>query len=377
MHRLASILLVGLLGACASPSDGPTVRDVNNARVPGTNERIPVVDLADAPFEAMNPTPIAYTTSGPGLSQFRSSGAVDERLRPGDVIEVTIIDTGEEGLFSPTASGTLNLGRFTVDQAGFVTLPFVGRQRVVDSSPVALQNRIVNGLRGSAVNPEAVVTVVEKPTSSVIVNGSVRAAGRVPLSSNGERILDAIALAGGAESAPGATNVTLVRGNQRAATSLARILEHSNQNVHLQPGDQIFVEGGAPSFTAFGAFKSTGEFEFETGKLSLSQALARAGGLLDDRANARNVFLVRNQQFYDAGAVASAAKSPGGPLVSEKPVIYRIDMRNIANLALMQRFQMQDGDLLYATNANMADFGKLLTIFQQTPPLPAAPPPGN
>jgi polysaccharide export outer membrane protein len=55
------------------------------------------------------------------------------RLRPGDVIEVTILDRTEEGLMSAADSRALNLGRFTVDHAGFVTLPFVGRPRVVES----------------------------------------------------------------------------------------------------------------------------------------------------------------------------------------------------------------------------------------------------
>lgn len=379
--RIAGMIVVvvaGLLSACASPSDGPTVQDVTNARVPGTNERIPVIDLANAPVEALNPSMVARTTSGPGLTQFQGSGAADERLRPGDVIDVTILDTGEEGLFSPTATGTLNLGRFTVDQAGFVTLPFVGRQRVVDSSPAALQSRIVAGLRGSAVNPDAVVTVVDKPSASVTVNGNVRAAGRFPLTSNRERVLDAIALAGGTDAAPGSAGVTLLRNNQRASTTLDRVMSESNQNVHLQPGDQIFIEGSAASFTAFGAFKSTGEFEFEPGKMNLSQGIARAGGLLDDRANARNVFLIRNQQVYDASAAfASAGKTPGGPLVRAQPVVYRINMRDISNLVLMQNFPMQAGDILYATNANMADFGKLLTVFQKAPALPAAPLPGN
>ena len=372
MRKLAPVFLAALLGACASPSAGPTVGDIQNARLPGSNQQIPIVALADAPFEAVTPTPIGYTAAGEGLSRFGGSGSSDERLRPGDVIEVSILDTGEDGLMSPTDSKMLNLGRFTVDQSGFVTLPFVGRQRVVDSSPEALQNRIVTGLRGSAVNPQAVVSVVDKPTSSVTVNGGVRSAGRFPLTSNRERILDALALAGGAESAPGATTVSLIRGSQKASVPLDRIMAEDRQNVRLLPGDQVFVEGNAPSFTAFGAFKSTGEFDFETGKLTLAQALARAGGLLDDRANARNVYLFRNQPVY-----AAAGKSPGQPLVTVRPVIYRVDLRDVVNFALMQQFQMRDGDILYATNANMVDAAKLLTVFQKSAPLPAAPPPGN
>jgi len=41
----------------------------------------------------------------------------------------------------------------------------------------------------------------------------------------------------------------------------------------------------------------------------------------------------------------------------------------------MQAFQMQDGDILYASNAPMVNAAKLLTVLQKSPPLPAAPEP--
>ncbi|UIY31316.1 hypothetical protein LZK73_29540 (plasmid) [Neorhizobium galegae] len=71
--------------------------------------------LANAPMEPFNPAPLGYSATDQGLSVLRSTGFADSRLRRGDVIEVTILDTGEEGMFSSTQSKTLNLGRFTVD----------------------------------------------------------------------------------------------------------------------------------------------------------------------------------------------------------------------------------------------------------------------
>lgn len=376
MRKLVQVAFVILLGACARPSDGPNASNIRNASLPGTNEKIPVVELSDAPLGYMAATANIPLSSDTGLSAFRSGGYVDTRLRRGDVIDVTILDTGEEGLLSTTSSKTLNLGRFTVDEGGFVTLPFVGKQRVLESSPEALQSRIVNGLRGSAVNPQAVVTVLERPSSGITVNGAVRAPGRFPLTSRKERITDVVALAGGAAGDPGATTVTLMRGNQRGSAMLDRIMADSRQNVYLLPDDQLFVEGDAPSFMALGAFKSAGEFEFEKGKLSLAQALGRAGGLLDDRADARNFYVFRNQPVYSDTASVTAGKNPGAPFVTTKPVIYRVNLKDVSNFALMQQFQMQDGDMIYASNANMVDFAKLLTVFQKSVPTAAAPQPG-
>ncbi|MGO7638173.1 polysaccharide biosynthesis/export family protein [Rhizobium leguminosarum] len=376
MRKLAPLVLVAVLSACARPSDGPTAGGFYNATAPQSNERIPVVRLSEAPMGPVAATPLAYAATDPGLSLMRSSGFADTRLRRGDVIEVTILDTGEEGLFSSTQSKTLNLGRFTVDSTGNVTLPFVGKQRVVDSSTEALQTRIVTGLKGSAVNPQAVVTVVDRPSSGITVNGDVRAAGRFPLTARKERVLDAVALAGGASSAPGSATVTLMRGKQRATVPLQRVIDDNKQNVYLLPDDQIYIDKDSPTFTAFGAFKSVGEFEFEPGRLTLAQALGRAGGLLDDRADARNFYVLRNQPVYTQVAAANA-KTPVPAVVSIKPVIYRVDLKDVSNLALMQRFQMMDGDIIYASNASLVDFAKLFNVYQKSVPTAAAPIPGS
>lgn len=376
MRGLLPVVICVVLSACARPSDGPNVSDIYNAKVAGTNERIQVVELARAPMGVTSSAPLSYFPSDKGLSTMHSGGYMDQRLRRGDVIEVTIIDTGEEALFSSANSKTLNLGRFTVDSSGAVTLPFVGRQRVLESTPESLQAQIVNGLRGTAVNPQAIVTVVEKPTSGIVVNGDVRAAGRFPLTARKERVLDAIALAGGASSAPGSTTITLMRGKQRVNVPLARLLEDDSQNVYLLPNDQVFVESDSPTFTAIGAFKSAGEFEFEQGKLTLAQALARAGGLLDDRADARNFYVFRNQVFFQQ-AERVDPKTGAMPIVTTKPVIYRVNLHDVANFALMQQFKMQDGDMLYASNARLVDAAKLITVFQKSAATAAAPLPGS
>ena len=298
MRKYLAICVYIVLAACARPSDGPSPSSFYDAKDPATGQSIPVTRLKQANLPVGGNAPLAYNPADPGLSVFRSGGSNDVRLRRGDVIEVTIFDTGEEGLFSSANSKTLPLGRFTVDANGNVTLPFVGKQRVLDSSPEALQSRIVSGLKGSAVNPQAVVTVVEQPGNAVTVGGSVRTPGRVPLSARKEKVSDAIALAGGALTNPASATVTLMRGARKASAPLSRVLNEDLQNVFLLPDDQIFVQDAAPAFTVMGAFKSTGEFRFEPGHLTLAQALGRAGGLLDDRADASQVYLLRNQTTY-------------------------------------------------------------------------------
>ncbi|NLS20129.1 polysaccharide export protein [Rhizobium sp. P40RR-XXII] len=376
MRKWAAILPLVVLSACARPSDGPSALNIRNARMPDTQRKIPVVPLSEAPMGAQVVAP-SYAPTDLGLASLRSGGYSNARLRAGDVFDVTVLDTGEDGLLSATQSKSLNLGRFTVDPKGFVTMPYVGKQKVSGSSPEGVQSQIVTALKGSSVNPQAVVTVVDQPSNAVTVDGKVRSAGRFPLTARKERVLDVLALAGGASSAPSNTTVTVTRGTQRATAPLARILQDDKQNVYLVPGDQVFVDGASQTFTALGAFKSVGEFPLEPGKTTLAQALARAGGMLDDRADSRNFYLFRNQKIYSQVA-SSLAKSASAPtVVSVKPVIYSVNLKQVSNFVLMQQFKMQDGDTIYASNADMVDAAKLLTVYQKSVPTAAAPLPGS
>lgn len=376
MKKLGAVLLVALLSACAKPSDGPTAGNIRSATFPRTNEKIPVIELANAPAATVSAGGL-QNASGPGLTALRNTGYNAQRLRRGDVIDITVLDTGEDGLFSPTQSKTLNLGRFTVDQSGSVNIPFVGKQRVVDSTPEGLQSQVVAGLKGSAVNPQAVVTVVDKPTSAVMLSGAVKNPGKITLTARQERVLDALNQAGGPTVAPGAATVTVVRGSHRASAPLDRVMREDRQNIRLSPDDQIMIDGDAASYTALGAFKSAGEFQFEAGKLTLAQAVGRAGGLLDDRADARNVYVFRNEIIQVPSATVSGAKGPVATATTMRPVIYHVNMRDASSIALMQLFQMQKGDVLYASNAPLVDSAKLLTVFQKSVPTAAAPLPGS
>ena len=376
MKKLGAVLLVALLSACAKPSDGPTAGNIRSATFPRTNEKIPVIELANAPASTVSAGG-PQSASGPGLTALRNTGYNAQRLRRGDVIDITVLDTGEDGLFSPTQSKTLNLGRFTVDQSGSVNIPFVGKQRVVDSTPEGLQSQVVAGLKGSAVNPQAVVTVVDKPTSAVMLSGAVKNPGKITLTARQERVLDALNQAGGPTVAAGAATVTVVRGSQRASAPLDRVMREDRQNIRLSPDDQIMIDGDAASYTALGAFKSAGEFQFEAGKLTLAQAVGRAGGLLDDRADARNVYVFRNEIVQVPAATVSGAKGPAATATTMRPVIYHVNMRDASSIALMQLFQMQKGDVLYASNAPLVDSAKLLTVFQKSVPTAAAPLPGS
>ncbi len=111
--------------------------------------------------------------------------------------------------------------------------------------------------------------------------------------------------------------------------------------------------------------------------MTLAQAVGRAGGLLDDRADSRNVYVFRTEEVPLRSVGQTASKERAEILTQKRPVIYRVNMRDASSIALMQMFQMQKGDVLYASNAPLVDAAKLLTVFQKSVPTAAAPQPGS
>lgn len=369
MRALLAVLGLVLLSACSTPSSGPSASGVEQSARYGVNGSTPVIELTNAVV------PVISDGDSQGLSSLGGGRFNSSVMRPGDQIEVRIFDKTEEGLLSAADSKAVDLGRFRVDQSGYVSLPYVGRLKAGGASTASLQNRIVEKLKGSSMSPQAVVSVVEQGGSGFTVNGAVHGAQRFNLSGQSERVLDGIAMAGGPTAAPGETEVTLIRGSRRSTVGMDRLIAEPSQNVYLQPNDQIYVRRDTPSYTSFGAFKSPGEFNFETGELTMAQAIARSGGLLDDRANAKKVYLFRREPADVARRVGMIP--PNDPRSGMVPVVYTVDLTKTPAYFMMQSLKMKKGDMLYAPNAGTADFGKAFQIFEKSPPTAAAPLPGR
>lgn len=359
-------LMLAVLAACSSSGAGPSGRKVDASARANLPSNVPVIELGKFPIAG------GQTAKGDGLAALGNKRFNSALLRPGDTIDVKVFDTGTEGLLTSPDSKNLQLGTFRVEPDGYVNMPFAGRIRASGSTASSLQNRIATSLKGKAISPQASVFVTESASSGFSVSGDVKQGGRFNLTAQGARVLDAIAMAGGSESPPGELEIQVIRGGQSATASMERVLSENGQNIHIQPSDQIFVRRMPSSFTSFGAFKSPGEFTFEPGRMTLAQAIARSGGLLDDRANPKRIYIFR----YEKAAVArSLGVKTSQPEATSIPVVYLADLTKAQSFFHLQRFQIQPGDTVYVPNSTAAELGKIFQIFQKSPPTAAPAPP--
>jgi polysaccharide biosynthesis/export protein len=187
------------------------------------------------------------------------------------------------------------------------------------------------------------------------------------LSARGERLLDALAASGGVRQPLGKVTVQVTRQNldesnrrvaRSAALPLESIIADPTQNIILQPGDIVSVVHLPNSFTVLGAATKNEEINFEAQGITLAQALARSGGLRDERANARGVFIFR----FEDPAVLDDLKPTRTTLDGRVPVVYRVDLKDPGTFFVAQDFPVRNKDVIFVSNAPAADLQKFLNL---------------
>ena len=246
-----------------------------------------------------------------------------------------------------------------VNSEGFISIPFAGKIQAAGQSLQAVEAEIVKRLSGKANQPEVFVRLTRNVSSNATVVGEVTNSTRVPLTPGGERLLDALAAAGGVRQPVNKMTIQITRGENVSAMPLDSIIRDPKQNVVLNRGDVVTAMFQPLSFTALGATGKNEEINFETQGISLAQALARIGGLRDERSDPQGVFIFRFESI-------NALTWPKQPVMStadgKVAVIYRIDLRDPASFFVAQTFQVNNKDLLYVSNAPIAELQKFLNV---------------
>ncbi|MGO4168391.1 polysaccharide biosynthesis/export family protein [Novosphingobium sp. YAF33] len=373
--RLTCAVSLGLtLSACANaPGAGPsTSRIVKTGSEQSVGEAgIKVIDVTDAVTRE-----ILANSRQPLFSEQLGEGrAIGSLIGKGDVLDIAIWEAPPAALFgasggnsplassSSTARGT-SMPEQMVDSEGQITIPFVGRIQADGRTPQEIARAITGRLVGLAHQPQVIVRLVRNAAANVTVVGDVAGSARVPLTARGERVLDVLATAGGVRQPVNKMTIQITRGMKVASLPLETVIRDPQQNVRLQPDDVMTVLYQPYSFTALGAVGRNDELPFEATGLTLAQALGRISGLQDTRADVKGVFIFRleNPDVVSSDVRATARTTPNGKI----PVIYRISMKDASSFFIAQSFPIQNKDVLYVSNAPLADIQKFVNVIYST-----------
>ncbi|KVF54715.1 MULTISPECIES: polysaccharide biosynthesis/export family protein [Burkholderia cepacia complex] len=364
-----TVIVAGVvgLGACSIvPTSGPSRSQINNVGTQQNPDGIQIVDVTDAVARKL----YAERGSTDFSSVLGNDTAFRQQLGVGDTVEISIWEAPPATLFggnvvetsiagAPSGARGTTLPTQVVDGDGTVNVPFVGAVKAVGRTPAQLQNYIVAQLKNKAHDPQVLVRLARNETSYVTVVGDVVGSTRMPLSARGERLLDALASAGGVRQPVDKITLQVTRGNTVASLPMETVIRNPRENVPLRAGDVVTALFQPYSFTSLGATGKNEEINFEAQGITLAQALARSGGLQDSRSDAQGVFVFRLEN-------ANALNWPNQPVKTtvdgKVPVIYRINLRDPNSFFVSQSFMMDNKDVLYVSNAPVTEVQKVLNL---------------
>ena len=358
---LAGVAL-GLVGCSSIPGAGPRREEVMSPQAQAAGQFV-VVEI--------EPNALSILTSRPAISFRGSFGdnrpSPDQVIGVGDSISVTIWEAASGGLFSSPVIERMGPGSRTavipeqvVARDGSVTVPYAGRIRVQGLRPAQVEARITESLRGRAIEPQVLVTITRNASNTVTVTGEVVNGAVVPVNVRGQRLLDVIAIAGGARAPVHETFINLIRGGRSVAVPMPVVLERPAENIYVRAGDVITLVRAPLTFTAIGATGQNAVVPFGQIKLSLEEAIGRAGGLTDFRADPEGIFVLRFEPVdLVRRLVAPRPLDLPGPFV---PVAYRLNLRDPASMFAARAFVMQDKDIVYVANAPMTEVQKVFSL---------------
>ncbi|WP_076072706.1 polysaccharide biosynthesis/export family protein [Sphingomonas montana] len=360
---------LALAGCATLPSSGPTAAAIERgAMESGEQLKFSITNLDPSTIRAVAQAP---ASDGTGRLAPLAQDTRTDVVGPGDTLAVSIYEVGVSlfggagagagagaGMGSPAGATMVpsaraeNFPAIVVDREGTIRLPYIGRLGVAGLTPSEIQRLVEQGLRGKSQSPQALVTIRSNVSNTVYVSGDVRRPGRLELTLSRERLLDAIASAGGGAGTTEDTILRFTRGNRSVEQRLSLIRSGAPDDLVLVAGDRLELIRRPRSYTVFGASGRASQISFENGDVSLAEALARAGGPNDAQADPSAVFLFRYESAFDGNA---------GSL----PKLYRLNLMKPESYFLSQRVTMRDKDVIYIANARANQPAKLINVINQ------------
>ncbi|MBC7605289.1 MAG: polysaccharide export protein, partial [Ramlibacter sp.] len=242
--------------------------EVESAASLNNDKGIVLVDLSDAVVRRL-----VDLARRPLMSDaFGSTQQPVTTIGRGDIVEISIWESPPAALFGSgaildtrsIATGSARasvLPEQVVGSSGTINMPFAGSIVAAGRTTQQIEADIAKRLKAKANDPQVLVRVTRNVSSAVTIVGEVTNSTRLPLSPHGERLLDALAAAGGTRQPVGKVTVQLTRAvmeNGRVTTRvvsapLDMVITDPAQNVLLQPGDVITVLHQSNSLMLLGA----------------------------------------------------------------------------------------------------------------------------
>ena len=304
---ISNVFAVALMLACAAFAAG------QNAAAPA--------EPASPPAAAPTPTPAPAPTSSPAPTKMI---AVPIPIAPGDLLEMTVFD-------SPELTQQVRVG-----EDGLVQLNLIGNTEVGGLTSRQAADLIASELRDRhfVLHPQVNVMIKEFASKGVSVTGEVKNPGVYPVL--GPRtVLDVLSLAGGATSyADSKISIKHRSGTQETITYKLNNTDARSSvanDVQVYPGDLVVVPRAGVVYVLGDVNRPGGFVMQDSGKITVLQALAQAGGTSSRAATNKALLLHKKDSGY----------------ITDKLELDKISRGKVPDM------ELQPNDIIFVPNSRM------------------------
>ncbi len=325
---LPLVVSAALYTSCASMSQtGPQKAEIEKG---GPNyELIPVSSRGDLPqdkrFYGQGQIPPALL-----------GDSYSDKVRARDGLRFTITDLTEASPFY-TSGSPFSFGPIEVPASGNVVVPYVGEIQVMSRDLATIASDLNEQLKPISNTAQASVSRVSRISKTANVIGEVNKPGPVTLERGNLTSHDLLAASGGPAAAEHLYKYTLRRNGRDYVFDY---LGFRKKSFAIEEGDLLSVTTDSSNrFYVMGAINKPTTVPFPVPAPTLADALGAAMGLDERRSDPSGIFVFRK----------------GNP-----DTVYTFDLKNPSVVFLTQRFAIAGEDLVYITEAPLAQWSRLI-----------------
>ncbi len=332
-------LVLSLAGCFPGNTHLPVSGDELEAAVDEQWSNATVVQLNEANVlqYAASAQAVPPTASVPGRSNWVY------RVGSRDVLKIIVWGVSELADPSEYIEGAPAPGS-VVQADGNVYFPYVGTISVRGKTIPEIREELTVALSEFFPEPQVEVRVIEFNSQSAIVAGAVEVPNRYPLSATPTHLLDLVSAAGTSDDLADLSRIVLRRGGRSYPINLNAFVESglASANPLILDGDTVFVPHRAPQEAfVLGEVNAAQSVSIDQRDVSLTQILSEAGGLDLLDADARGVFVFRNDQ--------------------NGVTVFQLDVSNPSAYLIGTRFLMKAQDVVYVTTDPVSRWNRAIT----------------
>ncbi|WMD20798.1 polysaccharide biosynthesis/export family protein [Achromobacter seleniivolatilans] len=270
------------------------------------------------------------------------------KLVAGDGVDVTIWEKDGFGMFPAGPSGASPLGEVLIDQAGYVSLPYLGRIRAAGETLTTLREVILHRLQGLIIGADVLLRATDRNGKLVVIQGDVAKPGAYPIEQTTRRLSGLLGMAAPNPQRPEQLSITHIRNGQAHAVRLADIYRDPSQDIALYPEDKVIAAMVEEHVVVLGAAGAQGRLVLSKRNYSVIDALGEAHGMNDATAHPKGVYVLRQAETAE----------PEQPMT-----LYHFDLTRPDQMGSAGMFRIADGDLLYISDAPFTKVQKVMSVF--------------